>query len=119
MQVLEIANFLVKDTEKEEEIKEWKQKHLKMKDPQNELGKKYWCNFFTRHHDVLTTKKPFTSTMQKRAEWCTKENLCQMCEKNYGYWVSDEAGNIAVELPEPIWFDKAGNEVADGKLLFG
>ena len=24
-----------------------------------------------------------------------------------------------VELPEPIWFDKAGNKVADEKLLFG
>ena len=33
MQALEIANSLVKNTEKEKEIKEWKQKHLKMKDP--------------------------------------------------------------------------------------
>ena len=33
MQALEIANSLVKNTEKEEEIKEWKRKHLKMKDP--------------------------------------------------------------------------------------
>ena len=57
MQALEIANSLVKNTEKEEEIKEWKWKHLKMKDPQHELGRKYWCNFYTRHHDVLTTKK--------------------------------------------------------------
>ena len=24
-----------------------------------------------------------------------------------------------VELPEPIWFDKAGNEVAGEKLSFG
>ena len=118
MQALEIANSLVKNTEKEEEIKEWKWKHLKMKDPQHELGREYWCNFYTRHHDVLTTKKAVRFD-QKRAEWCTKENLCQMYEKNYGYWSSDEAGNIAVELTEPIWFDKAGNEVADETLSFG
>ena len=24
-----------------------------------------------------------------------------------------------MELPEPIWFDKAGNEVSDEKLSFG
>ena len=60
MQALQITNSLVKDTEKEEEIKEWKWKHLKMKDPQNELGKKYWHNLYTRHHDILTTKKMFT-----------------------------------------------------------
>ena len=49
MQALEITNSLVNDTEKEEGLKEWKWKHLKMKVRQNELGKKYWCNFYTRH----------------------------------------------------------------------
>ena len=42
-----------------------------------------------------------------------------MYENNYGYWASNEAGNIVVELPEPIWFDKAGNEVAGEKFSFG
>ena len=42
-----------------------------------------------------------------------------MYKKNYGYRASDKAGNIAVEPPEPIWFGKTGNEVADEKLSFG
>jgi hypothetical protein len=79
---------------------------------QKKLGKKYFYNFMARHLDIIHTTK-VSKKCVNRLEWATSDNICKMYYLVFKEFV---LANIAVQLPDPIYFDN-NNNIFAGILL--
>jgi len=72
-----------------------------------QLGPGYWKGFLKRNKHRLVSKKGQKYALDRK-DWSTYRNMYKMYNEIYAEMT--EAG-VAVELEEPIWVDKDGNEV--------
>ena len=114
---LMLINSLIKGTEIENKVKEWKIKHACVSDTSNadgKLGATYWKNFTKRHGHRIVSKKGEKFELD-RQNWCTCANFHLMHNNTGEEMIS---AGIAEEHDEPLFVDKAGN-VCSEKDAFG
>ena len=114
---LSLANSLIKGTEIETQVLEFKRQH-KMGPDDDEgmlLGAGYWKGFWNRNHHLLERKRG-QKYAHDRDNWTTYRNFGDMYDHIYDEMV--DAG-VAEKLTEPVWMDKMGNIVENKKDSFG
>jgi len=75
------------------------------------LGLGYWKSFLKRNEDVIRTKKAVKFD-NKRADWCTYQNMQEMYEEIYKNLCG---AGLACKHPEPLWRDENGEVVTEEK----
>jgi hypothetical protein len=117
-QGLQLANSLINQKSTQKAVTEWRKRHCKaFKDGGGkiELGKGYWRSFLKRNRHLIRTKKAVKFD-NKRAEWCNYLNMKLMYDEIYKDFC---CGGIAVEHPEPVWRNEAGEVVESEEQAFG
>jgi len=79
------------------------------------VGRKYWKLFVKQHKKSIHTKcsEKYASN---QTEWSTYSNFAQMYDECYQHMVM---AGVAIELPEPVCMNKAGEEVPpDDQLAY-
>ncbi len=117
-QGLQLANSLINQKSTQKAVTEWRKRHCKaFKDGGGkiELGKGYWRSFLKRNRHLIRTKKAVKFD-NKRAEWCNYHNMKLMYDEIYKDFC---CGGIAVEHPEPVWRNEAGEVVESEEQAFG
>ena len=110
---LMLVNSLIKDTNLQKELVDWKKKYSNNCSPT--VGHGYWSRFMKRHKDKIVSKRGQRYELN-RQKWTTYANFVHM----YSHCINEmvEAG-VAVELDSPVWMDRAGNEVEDEADAYG
>ncbi len=79
---LQLINSIIKGTGVEDMVCEWKKKHLKESEIDEDtgplLGHKYWLNFMKRHPQLKSKNALCFDSL--RDDWCTVSNVAQMYE---------------------------------------
>ena len=101
---LKLVNSLIKDTQLQKELVQWKKKYSNNSTPT--VGHGYWTRFMKRNRDKIVSKRGQRYELN-RQKWTTYANFVHM----YNHCINEmvDAG-VAVELDEPIWMDRSGNE---------
>ena len=112
-EALEFINSTIRNTSMERQVKEWKKKHSKEDEEDDNakengfiLGKKYWANFLKRN-PLLSTKAGNRFDVN-REDWCTSANFEKMYDDVYAKMVD---ARVAIELPDDVWLDAEGKVV--------
>ena len=107
---IEMINYMVASNKLQEQIVEWKKKHLPETNKENSsdkdtsttnpahVGKKYWRNFIKRHPEIGSKKAVCFDS--NREDWCTHANFEVMYNKVYSAMVRS---GVALELPNEVW----------------
>jgi len=89
-------------------VNNWKERYIEADVlGKEQLGPGYWKGFLKRNKHRLVSKKGQKYALDRK-DWSTYRNMYKMYNEIYAEMT--EAG-VAVELEEPIWVDKDGNEV--------
>jgi hypothetical protein len=107
-ETIEYANSLIKGSEFEEKINEFK---LRCQIPldSNPLGIGWWRGFSKRFKEIIVTKKG-EKFAKNRSDWSTESNIRQMYDEIYHNMV--EAG-IAVHLDDKVWMNSVGDIISN------
>ncbi len=123
---LALANSMIKGTEIEQEMIEWRKKSL----PNSIVGKQdpnfqvavhgdeilcngWWRNFLKRNPSITSKKAVRFDSM--REDWCSVKNFEVMYEEVYEAMVGS---GVAVKLDEEVYVDAEGN-VVDEQYGYG
>ena len=108
---LQLINALIKGTIHQKKLIEFKNLNPTYQDSNYEgvAQIRYWRNFLERHGDKITMKKGKKYSLD-RANWTHYQHFQAMYDHIEEELVS---AGLATKLPEPIWVDCNGNEVAD------
>ena len=114
-EAINLINSLIKATDHQTELIEWKKKHHTFHDegtPLGSIGRRYWQSFLKRNRQKLRSKKGKKYDLD-RSNWMTYLNFSDMYDNIESILVHES--KIAEYLPEPVWMDKEGNEVSEEK----
>jgi hypothetical protein len=116
-QGLELANSLIAGTSTERKVVEWKKKNCAAfrVNGTNKLGKGYWQAFLRRNKHLIRGKKSVKFD-DKRAQWCTYDNMLDMYTEVYKDLCS---AGLACEHEEPVWRNAEGEIVESEADAFG
>ena len=106
-QGLRLVNSLIKGTEIEKELVQWKQKFSNNNSPS--VGNGYWARFMKRNKDKIVSRRGQRYELN-RQKWTTYSNFVHM----YNHCINEmvDAG-VAVKLDDPVWMNRAGKECSE------
>jgi len=116
-QGLELANSLISGTSTEEQLITWKKKNCAAfrVNGNVRLGKGYWQAFMKRNKHLIRSKKTVKFD-DKRAQWCTYDNMVDMYTEVYKDLCT---AGLACEHDEPVWRNSEGEVVDSEEKAFG
>ena len=99
---VELVNDMIKDTDHQTNLIEWKKRTNIQKGSDEELGRVgsgWWQRFKAEHSHKITSRKGHKFELD-RAKWTTWQNFCQM----YRCFAEElEYGGLAQRLEIPQW----------------
>ena len=109
---LQLVNSLIKGTDIQKELIEWKKKNTL--NTNGTLGTGYWRNFLKRNKAKIVSKRGQKYELN-RQNWTTYSNFVNM----YNHTMSEmvDAG-VAKQLNKPVWMDRMGN-ICNEEEAFG